>query len=686
MLVRLCNILYSLSLIFTLLCYSNVCANNNRISEDVAYMQYFLEEVKCDVTEKDKIVKQYSEAQKYLLQNNSSEKYKFIIQYADSSNNKDISAVIYSRVALDYISYANNPEGLVLLNKATQLYQNEQLQLSKGVYLYIKGIVAKKLEKNEQETLQIWNELIRYAIDNNDIKMQAIGNYNKSVVFYDFKEYDSLSALINRITDEELKQLRNREFINLYNALGLSFVDKGKYDEALSTFEKCLQYAEQKNDTAWIGIINGNIGHVYYQKNNINKAIKYLKNDVKYSEAGTEYSSAAQALYLLGEIYYSHLNMPDSTEIFFQKAVDLVKQYHIASSILSIYNKLHLFYFKNKMFEKAYYFQNQYMALSDSVMPIELAYKYKNIETKFQLSNKDHEIEILNAKNVIQKQEAKRTRALLINLSVIVLLLIVILAIVYRSNKREQQTNEKISQQKNEIEQKATELEKSNITKDKIFAVLSHDLRAPLASLKGILDLLDNEKLTTDEFSKVKNKVSEQLYQLNFVLDNLLHWSRSQLSKNNNVVKETIDIKQIIDSNIKLYAAAANDKNIVIANHIQQAFAIASYVQVDIVVRNLLSNAIKFTPFNGSINIFAEKENAFIKVAIEDNGIGIAEEVLNELFSAQYSKSRQGTKGEKGTGIGLWLCKEIIEKYGGTIEAKQNLKQGVTFYFTIPAA
>lgn len=646
-----------------------------------------LNTLEANSAEKKAVSQLYKKAQQYFHYNNSKVGYNHFIAYADTTENKNIAVAIYCIATLDFINYLKNPEGFLLFGKAKYLIEKNNLPKASIIYYLTQLSLYKTLNKSQSLLVKTCKELHNQALKNNDNRNIAFSNYSLAIIYYELSLYDSAKIMANDIIANQLTSLQYREVINLYNLQALTENKLGNYKSAINIYNKGLQLATSKKDTSWIGLLNGNIGDVYYNKKNYPMALQYLQKDIQFSLFAKEFSSAANAFFLKGKIYFSQFNQKDSANYCFNQAISNAKKHERPSALLDIYKKLNQFYFLNELFQEAYNAQAQYHIVRDSLMPSELELKYKNYEAKQQLNNKDYEIQMLNAKNEIQLKEAQRRDLILMSLCAILVLLSITLAIAYKSKQQQKINNEKISNQKIELEKQAEELINTNVTKDKIFVLLSHDLRAPLASLKGILDLLDNKQLNANEFDKVKNKVSQQLNSLNFVLDNLLHWSKNQLSPNNTNNAENINLKDIVDNNIRLFAISAEEKSINIISSISKPlFTKGNYTQLDIVVRNLLSNAIKFTPFNGLIVIDGNQENNHIKISIKDNGIGIAGSKIEYLFYSAFNKSEKGTLGEKGTGIGLWLCKEIIEQHRGIIQAKQNEKQGTTFSFTLPLA
>jgi signal transduction histidine kinase len=231
-------------------------------------------------------------------------------------------------------------------------------------------------------------------------------------------------------------------------------------------------------------------------------------------------------------------------------------------------------------------------------------------------------------------------------------------------------------------------LKELNATKDKFFSIIAHDLKNPLQALLLAIDVLYGNYDFFDE-AKKKNFIQrfhDSAHHLSALLDTLLNWSRSQrgLLECN---PENINIKNLVMENIHLIEEGIRKKNIEISTKIRSnAIAFADKNMVGTVIRNLLSNAVKFTPPNGHVRIQAQANDHLVEINVCDNGIGIKPENVPELFRIGTHKVSKGTIGEKGTGLGLVLCKEFVEKNNGSIDVTSTLGKGSCFKIFLPSA
>lgn len=229
------------------------------------------------------------------------------------------------------------------------------------------------------------------------------------------------------------------------------------------------------------------------------------------------------------------------------------------------------------------------------------------------------------------------------------------------------------------LENQTIELEKINKLKDKLFSIIAHDLKSPFASLVSMLKILSDGQLTIDEFKEYLPKLTENVEYTSTMLENLLNWSRSQIDAVN-IVSEKLDLKEIINNEIIFFSKKAAEKNIDISNEIaENTFIYADRNTVDLVFRNLFSNAIKFCNTADSITISSKINDEKLIITFADTGIGMSADKVNKLFGTEIF-STYGTNKEKGTGLGLLLCKDFIEKNGGSIRVESEEGKGTIFY------
>ncbi|MCP4396138.1 MAG: response regulator [bacterium] len=237
-----------------------------------------------------------------------------------------------------------------------------------------------------------------------------------------------------------------------------------------------------------------------------------------------------------------------------------------------------------------------------------------------------------------------------------------------------------------ELDEKNLELKLLNADKDKFFSIIAHDLRNPLGALRELPQIIiENIKnYSTDELIRMISMQREAAQNLFALLENLLTWSRLQRGMIG-LEPQQLDIIELARRNITLMNMTAEQKGISLTNSVQDhTVACADYKMIDTVLRNLITNAIKFTKSGGSIDISASLNGSNVEIAVRDTGIGISEHNLPKLFRIEERYKKVGTANERGTGLGLILCKEFVERHGSKIWVESEPGKGSTFTFSLP--
>jgi signal transduction histidine kinase len=266
-----------------------------------------------------------------------------------------------------------------------------------------------------------------------------------------------------------------------------------------------------------------------------------------------------------------------------------------------------------------------------------------------------------------------------------------LLVYVFKRNYNRERENVQLKNQElikltQEIKEQNEQLALANKTKDKLFSIIAHDLRNPVAALRNTIDILDPAILNSEELEFIKGELSKQFGSMDFTLTNLLIWAKSQL-KGEQFQKEIINLKKITEQVTELFAPDLFNKEIKVENKISQNTAVfADSNHLQFVLRNLINNAIKFSTHNDIITLYHDVQDKYVIISIQDQGVGISKEKQTKLFNIHTNYSTEGTGGEKGTGLGLILCKEFIEKNDGEIWVESQEGQGSTFFLSLPKA
>ena len=255
-----------------------------------------------------------------------------------------------------------------------------------------------------------------------------------------------------------------------------------------------------------------------------------------------------------------------------------------------------------------------------------------------------------------------------------------------KAKEKVESLNQSLTHANEQLQISEKELKELNRTKDKFFSIIAHDLKNPFMALMGYSELLtdDFSNLNDDDKYKIIYDIKEISFNTFKLLENLLYWSRFQIGMIKFNEKE-IDVSSLLEENIRSIKHSAQLKEIKIVSDIQKDIIIkADREMLSTVFRNLLSNAIKFTNKNGMVDVKGYQKNGDLEICIQDNGIGIDDSKINQLFSITDISSQVGTNGEKGTGLGLILCNEFVEKHQGKITVESVKNKGTKFVVIIP--
>jgi signal transduction histidine kinase len=233
------------------------------------------------------------------------------------------------------------------------------------------------------------------------------------------------------------------------------------------------------------------------------------------------------------------------------------------------------------------------------------------------------------------------------------------------------------------MEQKE-KLDQLNTVKDRFFSIISHDLRNNLTTMKLYFDLISNKNYVPGDTTEITRQISGSVENTIDLLENLLVWASAQI-KGIPIHIQKLNVHTLSQENINLLSSIAAQKNIELINNVDEhTTAFADIDMINLVLRNLITNAIKFTPENGVVELNASSSLIECVVEVKDNGVGISPENFNRLFNQHEHPTTKGTANEKGTGLGLMLCKDFVERNGGKIWVTSEKDKGTSFFFTLP--
>lgn len=426
------------------------------------------------------------------------------------------------------------------------------------------------------------------------------------------------------------------------------------------------------------------IAKAYLGKKNYNNALAYYDSTFNLHNLAANKFGIAE-VELGRAAVYEQQGKTEEAMLYTTKALALAKEIKARVIEISCYKLLATLWETKGDDKKALGYFKQFHALDDSLYSNEIQQKILRDQIGFETEMLDDRIAALTIQEEDRLSRLKKSEFISNILVVVVALSAILLVTVYRSGQRRKQINLLLLQHQEEMQKRSEELEQLNEVKDKFFSIISHDLRSPINALAGLMDLLDKGAITPEELPIAVKELRSRFNHTRSLMNNLLDWTVLQMDKMH-LQASNVPLKKIVNENIELLGSIQN-KHVSMLNHIPEtAIGYADSNTINLVIRNLLTNAIKFTNDGGEIIVAAEEKGSEIVVSVKDNGIGMTSDIQKKLFDKVNPYSTRGTANEKGTGLGLILCKEFVEKNGGHIWVESNMDKGSTFWFTLPKA
>ncbi len=457
-------------------------------------------------------------------------------------------------------------------------------------------------------------------------------------------------------------------------------------------WKKANRITKKQNDQDGLSSVYTDLGLCYANKNQFKKAISYLDTSLY---IGVKY-----------KIVYNQAYAQIGFATVYNMQKDYKKAYPYAIRGQQLADKLgNLSVRSNAAFQlnktlvglgrvaEAYQSLNEYIDLKKGLKDNESIQKLTSYNFELSFAVKQRLLEQQqHEKDLLYKQNSRAQRLTNLIFLVIIIEMIVTTGIYYREKRKQQKINAmlenkntEVLQQKTDLDEQANKLNNLNTLKDRLIAILAHDLRAPLSTLRGLFDLLQDDSISHQELLDMIPGVLKKLEYTSDFLDTLLFWINSQMENFDRAVK-SFSISEIVASETQHYYEQASLKGIsLIENVPDNLVALADPNSVRIVVRNLITNAIKFSGENDIIEISAKQEDNNVLISIKDTGTGMTPEQSKKLFKSKVD-SEIGTHNESGTGMGLLFCKDLVEKCNGKIWVISKQGVGTEFSFTVPAS
>jgi len=516
-----------------------------------------------------------------------------------------------------------------------------------------------------------------------------------------------------------------------YTALGDVYARMKVFSKSVEYTLKGLKLVEEKKDKFAQVLIFENLSSIYQNQNKPEKSFDCLLKTYKlYNEIGNK-AGASNALLKMAQNTFEQKNYFQSKKLFeqslliaekiqakalitqnlnglaaiaiqekayveagnyFKKSIDIAKPLGLNLQLDEAYQGLANIYKSLNDETKARAFNALSKEIKDSIYNDSILKKAADIQLRYESEKKQNEIELYQKNQLVNELNFKKERQIryfFTLLSALLLLLVGIVFAFYRQHKKSSEQlysqNEALTDKNKSIELQKEQLSQLNDVKDRFYAIVSHDLRNNLSTMKLYFDLISNPAFKPENQQELTKEIAYSVQNTIDLLENLLLWASSQL-KGIHIEATRLHLHEICENSLDLLSASAGQKNILMHNNIPlNATCIGDKNMIELVMRNLISNAIKFTDDKGEIHIEFEDAEHMVKFKVIDNGIGIDSEKLERLFDEYKNSSAKGTANEKGTGLGLMLCKLFVEQNNGTIHAESKKGKGSVFTVTLPS-
>ena len=538
------------------------------------------------------------------------------------------------------------------------------------------------------------------VFENNNLAQELSKAYNNLAEAY-FR-----TKQIDKALEYNLKALRVRKdlkdtlgIINSNQNLGDIYANRREHRQAIKYYENLLNLADSEGDTYLRGNILPLVGNEYLQLNNYERAAEYLVEGLKLNRRLKNDSSVLRALNVVGQL---NLNQGNTTLARTQanEANAIAKRLNDREQLLDNYQLQKEIDSVKENFQNAFYWQSQYYELKEE---LERENELNSIPLVTNFNNKppvqlDKPLEPEVKPKVNKASEGKNEANILpyaLAGALLVAIVVIVLLVLYREKEPNQfkgseskpdskliEERKKLIAQNKKYANRIGNLEEVNRIKDRLFSIVSHDLKDSVSSIKAFIDLIKQGNISQEEFYNLIPELSENADNAMELLFNLLNWSKSQM-QNLEPKPENFNIQEIFHKKLSLIEQKAQQKNIELIDKSYRDFIHADKSMIEIVIQNLLTNAVKFTRSGDTITVSNTDNYGKSLITVADTGVGISKKNIDKLFNdGDFTTS--GTRDEKGTGLGLTICKQLVELNNGKIWVESQLDVGTTFFVELP--
>ena len=499
---------------------------------------------------------------------------------------------------------------------------------------------------------------------------REMGNYERAIEYY---------QQVREIGEE----LGSKKLISTaYANLAVNYKALDDFEKALDYNLQALRMREEEKDERGMAASLNNIATIYadsaFAGMDMQKALDYLNRSLAIKEKLDDRLGMSKTLVNIGQLN-ADLGQFEAARPYFTRALGIARELKATNIEMSCYAHLSYYYEKAGNYKDALHYQILYSDLMDSVYIQENKEQIAEMMVRYETEQKVRENALLKQEAEIQTLQISRQQSLRNFFIAMLVLLLLSVGALYSRYVLKQRTARL-------LEDKNRQLAVLNATKDKFFSIIAHDLKNPFGTLVQVSEQLREQyhKLNDEQKLRIIGLINSSALLTHDLLANLLQWSVLQTG-DIKIEPEVSDLSVLVDECADLLKLNAEKKEIVIVSEVPAGTAIyADRNMMATVIRNLLSNAIKYMDKPGEVKVAAEERVDEVMVSVSDQGAGISREDVEKLFRIDVNTHQIGRSREKGTGLGLILCREFVEKNGGRIWVESEPGKGSTFIFTVP--
>jgi len=575
-------------------------------------------------------------------------------------------------------------EALLACEGSGLTIKKAELNYLLGTIFHAQGDFTKALERY-LEALRVF-ELNQDAIGSLNTYMAVADLYYKQNNFSRSIEYNLKALTLFEKQNDKFRQL------NIYEQVGAMYARQNQFSKALDFYKKAQRIYKELNNVPGEAAALINMAAIFVNDGDKNQALANYSAAYQLVKPMHIVPLEVSSLIGMAKIYVE-LKDYEQANLAYRKCISLAKPAGLKIELEEAYQGLSEVYkgLKDPGTSKA--FRSLSAEIKDSLFNDSILKQTADLQLLYETEKKQAQIELMGKEQKLRSldlQQAKQEKDFFLTLSVLMALLILLFIFFISQNRI---INKKLKLGMHDLALKNTEIEKQreqlaqlNQVKDRFFSIISHDLRNNLTTMKLYFDLVSSPNYQENTNSDMSKQVAASVQNTIDLLENLLVWASGQI-KGVRVEPKKVNIHKLAEVNCQMLHSMSFQKQIQLTNDTDEdACILADENMVHLIIRNLLSNALKFTPEGGFVSILSQEEEAFHQIIVIDNGVGMSAEQQETLFTAHANVSTQGTANEKGTGLGLMLCKEFVEKNGGSIWVESEEGKGSSFYFTFPKA